>query len=218
MEVYIYELICPITYKIRYIGKTKKPRVDRREYEHTLFKKDATSPIDLWENDLRYKGLKPIIEIIDECDESVWGETETWWIKKFKEAGIDLLNVTPGGDAINVPITENHNSKFLNGNHLEDYYTIEQAKEIREKISKSSSGENNPNYGGKLLTDEYIKKQIISNSKVKIKLIDTFDNNREYVFINSKEAGKFAGRSESSVRMAKSSKYKLKHRYIVQNV
>lgn len=213
-NVFIYKIVCPITNDIKYVGKTL--RLERRRQEHNMRKnKSNPSLIEKWENDLLSNNLKPIFEVIEKCSEKDWEKREMYWIRKFKEDGHILLNMTNGGDSVNRPITENHNSVKLKGKKLEDYYSIEKSNEIRSKISKNSSGENNPNFGGKLITKEYLEKQIISNSKKHIKLIDTYDNNKEYIFINSKEAAKFANCSDSSVRSIKNKKWKLKRRYIV---
>lgn len=216
-KVYIYKIICPITNDIKYVGKTL--RLNRRIQEHNMRKnKSKLSLIEKWENDLLSNNFKPVFEIIEECFEENWEEREIFWIKKLKDDGHDLLNMTLGGDSFNNVITKNHNSFYLKGKKLEDYYSEEKSKEIRYKLSEASSGENNPNYGGKLQTLEYMNKQIISNSKVHIKLIDTLDNNKEYIFINSKEAAKFSNSTSNNVRTSKGKSWKLKRRYFVKDL
>lgn len=37
---------------------------------------------------------KPIIELLEECDYSVWQEREKYWISQFP----NLINLTKGGD------------------------------------------------------------------------------------------------------------------------
>lgn len=64
--------------------------------------------IDFWENGLISKGLSPIFEIIEITNEEKWMDREIFWIKKLKMDGCHLLNMTNGGDSINVPITKNH--------------------------------------------------------------------------------------------------------------
>lgn len=87
---------------------------------------------------------------------------------------------------------------------------------ILDKISKANKGENNPNYGGKFVTEEFIKKQIDSNSKKPIKAIDTVTN-EVFIFRNSKECAKALNAKPSNVRMCKN-KYKLNKRYIITDL
>ena len=125
-----------------------------------------------------------------------------------------MCNLEEGGFDDKI-ISENHISKKLKGKTLEDVYGLEKANEIKDKISLNTKGINNPSYGSKNITPEYIEKQITSNSKVTIKLIDTQDDNKEYYFINSKEAAKFIGCSNSNIRELKRNGWKVKRRYII---
>jgi hypothetical protein len=85
--------------------------------------------------------------------------------------------------------------------------------EIVAKISMSNSGEKNPNYGGKLHNDDYLKKQKLSNSKKPLLVIDSITNEK-WEFINSKEVALFLNAKHSAVRTCKN-KYKLKRRYLI---
>jgi hypothetical protein len=87
---------------------------------------------------------------------------------------------------------------------------------IIEKISKSSSGVNNPNYGGKFKNDDWLEKQKLSNSKVHLRIIDTI-NGDEYEFLNSKDAAKFFNCSASAIRENKKNNWKLKGRFLITN-
>lgn len=211
--VYIYMLICPISNEVKYVGKTI--RLEKRKLEPNMRKnKKRLSNVDEWENTLISNGLKPIFEIIETCDEESWVEKEVYWIKKLKLEGKSLLNMTNGGDSVNRPITINHNSNHLKGKKLEDYYNIDKSNEIRLKISKSSSGVNNPNYGGIFHTEEYLEKQSISNSKHPI-IVTDFINKVSYKFINSKKAAEFINCQDSVVRHAKRMGYKIKKQFII---
>ena len=96
------------------------------------------------------------------------------------------------------------------------FYGQKHTEESLNKISNSSKGSNNPNYGGKLHTEEYIKKQINSNSKKHIKVVDTFTDEILF-FINSKECALKLNAKPSNVRMCKNN-YKLMKRYIITDV
>jgi hypothetical protein len=84
-------------------------------------------------------------------------------------------------------------------------------------ISERSSGENNPNYGGKFKNDEWLMKQRISNSKKHLKVIDTL-NNEEYVFINSKDVANFLSCDSGRVRTSKKYGWRIYKRYIIEDL
>ena len=92
----IYILICPITNKVRYVGKANnisqryKAHLNRAR-KHQVHKKN-------WILSLKKQGLKPIIEVIDVVPVEEWIFWETYWISQFKTWGFILLNYTNGGD------------------------------------------------------------------------------------------------------------------------
>jgi len=212
----IYCLKCPVTNDIRYIGQTR--RGIRRKYEHlSKLKKKYNSNTYLynWINDLFSKGVKPIFEIVESFeDSSLLNEREIYWIS-FYSKKYNLCNYELGGVSGKL-ISDNHNSKFLKGKKLEDYYGKEKSQEIRNKISLSTSGENNPSYGSKNINDEYIKKQVISNSKKKI-IVTDIETNIEFTFINSKEASIFIGCCNSTIREGKRNNHLIKSKYRVKD-
>ena len=67
-KVYIYSLSDPITDEVRYIGKTIRPK--QRYKEHIRNSKDKKTYSNCWINSLIKDGLKPILSILEECDES----------------------------------------------------------------------------------------------------------------------------------------------------
>ena len=94
--VYIYALKCPETNIIKYVGKSYIPK--RRYIEHlSKSRNDKCRSIPLygWINELLNNNLKPILEILEECETKIWAEKEKEWIAKF---GIsNLLNRNHGG-------------------------------------------------------------------------------------------------------------------------
>ena len=75
-KVYIYGLKCPKTNIIRYVGKSKNP--EKRIIRHIWNATKKTENIHLarWINKLMVSGLKPILEILEECVLLVWKEKE----------------------------------------------------------------------------------------------------------------------------------------------
>ena len=94
--VKIYGLICPVSKKIRYIGKTKWS-LDRRLKEHMRENKKKTHK-QKWINLLKTKGLTPTIVLIENVNEDNWIEKEKFYIKLFKENGFNLTNISDGGE------------------------------------------------------------------------------------------------------------------------
>jgi group I intron endonuclease len=94
------------------------------------------------------------------------------------------------------------------------FYGKRHSTESLDKISKASSGVNNPNFGSKFKSAEYLKKQSDSNSKIPVKLINS-ETQEMYEFKNSKEAALFCGVKPSNIRQCKSSGHRVKRLYYV---
>ena len=92
--VNIYSLSDPITGEIRYVGKTKNFTI--RRYAHRSKQKYSTYCTN-WITSLLSKGLKPIMEILDEVEEKEWCFWEQYWISQCKAWGFRLTNLTEGG-------------------------------------------------------------------------------------------------------------------------
>jgi len=119
-------------------------------------------------------------------------------LKKHSEETIMIMSIKSSGT----------NNPFYGKKHTD---------ESLEKISVSSKGINNPNYGGKFINDEYIKKQIISNSKKPLRVTDTITGDF-FDFINSKECAIFLGVPDSSIRTSKAKGWKIKKRFTIQDI
>jgi hypothetical protein len=125
---------------------------------------------------------------------------EVYWINRIgrQSNGGPLINMTDGGDGGDTISTHPNKSEIL------------------LKISKRSSGINNPNYGGKLINDEWLLKQKISNSKVHLKITDTITG-EVLTFLNSKDAAKHFNCSPSAIRENKKHNWLLKRRFKIEN-
>lgn len=89
----IYVIKDPQTKAVVYVGKTVQ-KLTTRLFVHMNV---GVSKIGEYCKGWKAKGVFPIVETIEECDESIWQERETFWINAFKEMGCTLLNVTGGG-------------------------------------------------------------------------------------------------------------------------
>jgi len=97
--VFIYVLKEPDTGVVRYVGKSTNPKRRFRTHINTSGKKRNHK--ECWISSLLDKGLKPIMEVIDEVPEEHGKQWEVAWIAFFKESECDLVNGTLGGDGSN---------------------------------------------------------------------------------------------------------------------
>ncbi len=96
MKIKIYTLSHPITNEIRYIGKTKYSLNDRL-CKHLLTLENNHR--GKWIRNLLKQDLKPVIELIEECEEINWKWVEKYWISQFKTWNFRLVNFTEGGES-----------------------------------------------------------------------------------------------------------------------
>lgn len=92
--VYIYTLTDPITNELKYCGKTNNIKI--RLIGHLKEKKSNKEKID-WIQNIKNKGLKPILEVIDEVSDDDWSFWEKYWISQLKSWNFILLNKNDGG-------------------------------------------------------------------------------------------------------------------------
>lgn len=114
-KVFIYTLSDPNTKKIRYVGKSINPK--RRLKDHYYNKRRTYCSNWIWS--LKDSNQKPILNIIEECNEDNWEEAEQYWICQFKAWGFKLTNHTDGGEG-------------MHG------FTV--SEETRQKMSKAHKG------------------------------------------------------------------------------
>lgn len=207
-DIYIYCLKCPVTKEVKYIGKTVD--VSMRKRHHRSLNKKCNTNLEKWKQEIIVNNLKPIFEIVEVCDESNWEEREKYHITLHS----NLLNMTLGGEGFHGDVSDNHMSVRTKGKKIEDVYSIEKCLEIKRKISNYSSGRK---MGNNHHTDEYLRKQIVSNSKVHLLITDVIDN-IEYEFINSKEAAIFFGVANSTIRNSKINGWLVRKRYLVRDL
>jgi hypothetical protein len=94
-KIYIYKLIDPITNEIRYVGKTTN--IARRLQAHITRSKNNKYHTACWVQSLVKRGLRPLIEKIEECTEDNWQERERYWIKEYRKI-YNLTNTLDGGE------------------------------------------------------------------------------------------------------------------------
>lgn len=155
-RVYIYGLYDPFTDELRYIGKTKMT-LARRIWHH--IKEAKTSRKNTyklnWIRSILDKGNEPIIFVLRETNEESWRKDETECISEALKSGINLTNLTAGGDG------------------LVDYH---HSKETKQKISEHNkkSGKVPPNWKGRKQSSEHIAKRVEARKNNK-----TYDHSEE---------------------------------------
>lgn len=97
--VFIYILIDPQTNEIRYVGKTKHPLAQRlsEHCSHAMTSKKRNKRLN-WIRSVLRKGYVPIMELVQEVPESIWGQAEKYWVAYYGAIGCDLTNGTEGGE------------------------------------------------------------------------------------------------------------------------
>lgn len=91
----IYSLKHPDTLEIVYVGKTVV-KLNRRLANHIANAKGDkhNKQLSNWILNLLSENKRPIIELIEECDESIWESREMFWISQYS----NLMNLTKGGN------------------------------------------------------------------------------------------------------------------------
>ena len=99
----IYTLSDPETGFVRYVGRSSSGIARPRSHSRLNDILDSKTHVHYWTKSLLAKGLKPVIECVEECPEDCanvneWlNEAEMFWISYLKYVGCKLTNYTEGG-------------------------------------------------------------------------------------------------------------------------
>jgi hypothetical protein len=99
-NAFIYLLTDPRNNEAVYIGKTTEPTTRLRNH----IKRPCSGQMTRFIASLP-SGVFPKMEVIESCDHVNWEQREKFWIRKFRELGANLLNVSSGGNGFS-EITE----------------------------------------------------------------------------------------------------------------
>lgn len=135
----IYVLSDPLTGQIRYVGKSSSGT--QRPLHHATpnkLKKDRTYKGN-WIRSLLAKNLRPVIEIVEEFDDSTkLNESEIFYISYFKSLGFKLTNLTNGGDGPSgIKFSEEHKRKIGEA-HRGKTVSVETREKIRRNALNRS--------------------------------------------------------------------------------
>ena len=147
-KVFIYVLIDPRNNEIFYVGYTNNPKIRLNAHININGKKREKNN---YKDNVIYKilqlGLKPEMKIIDECDR-IYNEElkvyeherlERYYIKKYREEGIRLTNLTDGGGDTNHQLKKRIFKYDQFGNYVQEYESISDAG-IEHNINPTNIG------------------------------------------------------------------------------
>jgi len=178
MNVFIYALKDPDTEEVRYVGKTKHPKI--RLQQHVWEANRKQNRRACWVRSLLKNGKRPILEIVDEVPVAMWSPVEAAYVQFFSEAGAKLVNGTPGGDAgpdgtgtkrssetrakMSARLMGNSRGRghVVSAEHRESIRRalvgVPKSVEARAKMSLAKTGKKHPNFG-KRRSEEICKRQ-----------------------------------------------------------
>jgi hypothetical protein len=116
---YIYALCDPRNNRIRYVGKADnvKKRVQNHMCPSNLKRKNRH--VCQWLSSLVKLGVRPDVKILEILEsDSDWEQIEKKWISHFRNIGLDLTNITDGGEGgatygrLNKPWTDQHRINY----------------------------------------------------------------------------------------------------------
>jgi len=209
----IYKIVSP-TGRV-YIGEAKNLKIRCSYYLNPNRIKGQRA---IYNSIVKYSPESHSIDILEFCEIELLLERERYYQELYDsvENGLNcFFTSTKNKKMVWSEETKRKMSVNQKGEN-NSFFGKKHSKESIDKISKRSSGENNPNYGGKLHSKEYIEKQVLSNSKKPLIIIDTLTNDY-FKFINSKEAAYFLNCSSSQIRQFKNKSMKIKRRYLVKD-
>lgn len=141
----IYTLSDPISGLVRYVGKSNQPN---RRFTNHLCSKGKTYTCN-WIQSLNKVGLKPVLEILEECMDNEWPEREAYWIEQLRQWGFNLTNHLASGSG---------KPKFKNKIPWNKGKTL--SIETRQKMSLTHKQRDHSYKIGKKQSPERIEKRI----------------------------------------------------------
>ena len=177
----IYILKHPNTNEIRYIGKTVQQLKYRLATHISRSKKYRYAYVNCWIYSLLQEGKKPIIELIEEVEDSLWEEREIYWIQYYSTR-TRLTNFQLGGGHSNVgkELKEEHRkaiSESLKGKPRDE--------ETKRKISESHKGKILSESTKQKLRDYNLGKSISLETKIKMSKGEVEQYDKEGVLLNT---------------------------------
>ena len=154
-KVFIYGLVDPRTNEIRYIGKTINIAARLKGHVREIKDSRINTKKIMWLRELNEIGLHPLITVLEEVDESCWGEKEKEYIARFRKLS-NLTNTLEGGEG---PSFDTYRDEDYIKQQSENQKKVWQNPEYRKKALKTLEKiSSNKEYHKK--HSEYMKKRI----------------------------------------------------------
>jgi group I intron endonuclease len=154
-ETFIYCLIH--NNEVKYVGKSDNP--EKRFKQHLRNCKYRKTYKDNWLKGLLVSSQIPELLVLDKVPFINFGFWEDFYINLFKTYGFKLTNLAPGGgggnfgELINKKISEKKKGWVMSESGREKlriYHTgLKSSEQTKRKLSKHTTGKNNPMYGVK---------------------------------------------------------------------
>lgn len=139
-KTFIYALISPINFEVRYVGKSDDPwnRLYIGNSIHIAHLNDESrTHKGYWIRSLKRKNIIPILQILEVCKKYEWQKREIDWISFYRKIGCNLTNGTNGGDGISGHVFSEESRKRLSIALKNRKYD---KKAAGRKISKALTG------------------------------------------------------------------------------
>jgi len=128
---FIYALKDPISFEIRYVGKSNNPK-SRFNKHIGEARRNPNNHRLCWIKGLLDNNLKPILEILEEIEFNKWQEREIFYISTLP----NLTNTLPGGEYS--PMSEQrHIDKMKETKRLNPQIFTEKTKKLLSEIRKN---------------------------------------------------------------------------------
>lgn len=155
---FIYALVDPHTDAVRYVGKTEN--VAGRFQAHCGER--GSSHKHRWIAQLRREGLKPVLNLLEECGDD-WPTRERFWIQHYRGLGRSLTNITDGGEGVSGMKHSPESCAKMSASHFARWSEPEYRE---ERIALIQSAQSTPEYRARLC-------ERMASSEVREKIAET---------------------------------------------
>ncbi|MES2265601.1 MAG: NUMOD3 domain-containing DNA-binding protein [Bacteroidota bacterium] len=208
---FIYTLSHPVTKEVRYVGQTNNLKV--RFYGHISGCKNRKNHCQNWMYSIIVKGLRPFMEVLEECNIDDVDANEILYIALLKSWGFKLTNIESGG-SIHKSLSEETKAKISASGkgriisfETRDKMSKANAGQKRSDITKQNMSKARTGMRLKPLTAEHRKKVSESNigkkwspKTLELKSKIVFDTNTGIFYQSAKEAAAVYDISSDNLR------------------